>query len=167
MKAKESLNRHRPTNNASRNNNQWFVPRNNWQTCNLSRAADPNTMDMSVDRVCARLAGAKDITQMPRNLPFPPRGRPRQGFQQGRRPQRDLRDVICFSCQRPGHLSRNCLQPQGGSDRQGGTANPIIVSCVQVTVVPQRQTMKQKNQLNTPPMLMSRTKTGPTSGLHK
>ena len=87
-------------------------------------------MDTSADRVRARLAGAEEVLERrqpgsypPRNPPFPPRGGPRQGFQQGNhRPQRDLRDVTCYTCNRKGHLSRNC--PQHNWNRQPNRRPP-------------------------------------------
>jgi hypothetical protein len=129
MKAQENLNRHKPGRNNTRSNNSNFFPRNNWQPRNLPRANDPNAMDTSADRVRARLGTAEDTTETVgrgQTPPFPPRGGPRRGgFQGGRRPQRDLRDVICYSCQRPGHLSRNCPQPpQQGWNRQSNRRQP-------------------------------------------
>src|SRR5258708_7100900 len=66
-------------------------------------------MDTSADRTRVCLANAEyvlahDQQRNPRP-PFPPRGGA-MGTRRG--PRTDLREVVCYSCGRKGHISRQC-----------------------------------------------------------
>ncbi|KAH9030849.1 hypothetical protein EDB83DRAFT_2525871 [Lactarius deliciosus] len=71
---------------------------------------DPNAMDTSADRTRARLAMVGDPNRAPYTPPFPPRGGPGQNRGGGQR--RDMREVICYNCNNPGHFSRDCTRPR-------------------------------------------------------
>ena len=59
-------------------------------------------MDMSPGRTRARLAEAED---------FMPRGnRWGQAVANPKRAQNDIREVVCFNCDKKGHIARNCSQ---------------------------------------------------------
>ncbi|KAH8978762.1 hypothetical protein EDB92DRAFT_2119081 [Lactarius akahatsu] len=72
---------------------------------------DPNAMDTSADRTRARLAEVGDPNRgSHQKPPFPPRGGP--GQNRGGGPRRDMREVICYNCNNPGHFSRECTRPR-------------------------------------------------------
>jgi hypothetical protein len=64
---------------------------------------DPNAMDTSPGRTRARFTGAKEQTK-PRTQNNGWRG-------QGQGQSGNKREVICYRCQKPGHMIRGCRQP--------------------------------------------------------
>jgi len=79
-------------------------------------------MDTSADRTRTRgrLANAEQVLEQDRRGQRPtqqlmrsgnPPFQPREGFLRRRQPP-DLREVVCYNCQKKGHLSRNCTQPR-------------------------------------------------------
>src|SRR5258708_6286286 len=70
---------------------------------------DPNAMDTSADCTRVRLANAEYVLardqQRNPHPPFPPRGGA-MGIRRG--PHTDLREVVCYSCGRKGHISHQC-----------------------------------------------------------
>ena len=59
-------------------------------------------IDKSLGRTCARLAEAEDF--------LPGGNRWGQVAANPKRAQNDVREVICFRCNKPGHIARNCPQ---------------------------------------------------------
>jgi hypothetical protein len=62
---------------------------------------DPNAMDTSPGRTRARLTGVKELTK--------PRTQNNGWKSQGQ--SGNKREVICYHCQKPGHMIRDCRQP--------------------------------------------------------
>ena len=61
-------------------------------------------MDTSPGRTCARLAEAEDF--------LPGGNRWGQAVANPKRAQNNVREVICFRCNKPGHIAHNCPQKQ-------------------------------------------------------
>ncbi|KAH9029731.1 hypothetical protein EDB84DRAFT_1603646 [Lactarius hengduanensis] len=87
---------------------RWNPPRGGWAPPPPPRQNhfrhDPNAMDTSADRTRVRVAEVGDLNR-PRTT-YVPRGGARGGQ------QRNMREVICYNCNRPGHFSRDCSQPR-------------------------------------------------------
>jgi hypothetical protein len=62
---------------------------------------DPNAMDTSLGCTRARFTGAEEPTQ--------PKQRPNNGWK-GQGQSGSRREVICYRCQKPGHMIRDCRQ---------------------------------------------------------
>jgi hypothetical protein len=60
---------------------------------------DPNAMDTSPGCTRARFTGAKEQTK------------PRTQNNEWKGQSRNKREVICYRCQKPGHMIRDCRQP--------------------------------------------------------
>ena len=79
-------------------NNQWRgAPR------------DSNAMDTSQGSVRSRLANAEQVLKDFRNRPPPPW---QKGGAGGNAPPRNTREVICYNCNKPGHIARSCTAPR-------------------------------------------------------
>ena len=61
-------------------------------------------MDMSPGRTCAQLAEAEDF--------LPGGNRWGQAVANPKRAQNNIREVVCFGCNKTGHIARNCPQKQ-------------------------------------------------------
>jgi hypothetical protein len=61
---------------------------------------DPNAMDTSLGHTRARFTGVEELTQ---NKPQRPNNR-----WKGKGQSRNRREVICYRCQKPGHMIRDC-----------------------------------------------------------
>ena len=68
-------------------------------------------MDTSADRSRARVAGVGDPNRDPPYRYHPGRG-PGQVNGKGGGQRRDMREVICYNCNCPGHISRDCNRPR-------------------------------------------------------
>ena len=76
----------------------------------LFRAPKYKPMDTSPGRTHARLAEAEDF--------LPGGNRWGQAVANPKRAQNDIREVICFNCDKKGHIARNCPQKQQRSHQQ-------------------------------------------------
>ena len=66
-------------------------------------------MDTSQGRVRSRLANAEQVLEDFRNRPPPPW---QKGGAGGNAPPRNNREVICYNCNKPGHIARSCTAPR-------------------------------------------------------
>ena len=73
-------------------------------------------MDTSPGRTCARLAEAEDF--------LPGGNRWGQVVANPKRAQNDIREVICFNCDKKGHIARNCPQKQQPHQRRQWQPHP-------------------------------------------
>ena len=95
------------------------APLNSWRTTpaptarpvfNQWRGAprDPNIMDTSQGRVRSRLANAEQVLEDFKNRPPQPWQRGGAG---GNASPRNTREVICYNCNKPGHMACSCTAP--------------------------------------------------------
>src|SRR6202453_4016180 len=68
---------------------------------------DNNAMDTSQGRVRSRLANAEQVLEDFKNRTPPPWQR-----NGGNASPRNIRDVICYNCNKPGHIARSCTAPR-------------------------------------------------------
>jgi hypothetical protein len=77
-------------------------PQQQWQGITPAHR-DLNAMDTSPGHTRARFTGAEESTQ-------PKLQRPNKGWK-GQGQSGNRREVICYHCQKPGHMIRDCRQP--------------------------------------------------------
>ena len=100
-------------------------------------------MDTRADRSRGRLADAEQVlAEDARKRGNHPQGQhyqPRGGFLQQRggfRGQRDLREVVCYNCNRKGHMSRNCQQRSWGPPQASSSRVIVVDEDVEMTSEP-------------------------------
>jgi hypothetical protein len=123
-----------PTNNWKPFNNQWRNPQR-----------DPNAMDTSLGRTCARIAEAEDF--LPRGTRYEQRvgGSREGGIPRGSVQKDGTRKVLkCFFCDKPGHFARDCRQKRYGNQgpsrtRQTHEEEAVVTRCIADERTPQQR----------------------------